>query len=53
MALRVPELLLLLSILVLLFGANRLPALGAGLGRGLRSFKRAVSGGGGVPRVEG
>lgn len=42
--LRMPELLLILAIVVLLFGATKLPALGAGLGHGLRSFKRSFSG---------
>jgi len=35
------ELLVILVILVLFFGANRLPQLGQGLGDGLRSFRRA------------
>jgi sec-independent protein translocase protein TatA len=39
-----PELLVIGFILVLLFGANKLPALGAGLGQGIRSFKKAFSG---------
>ena len=42
--LRMPELLIIGFILVLLFGANKLPALGAGLGQGLRSFKKAFGG---------
>jgi sec-independent protein translocase protein TatA len=42
--LRMPELLLILLIVVILFGATKLPALGAGLGQGLRSFKKAFSG---------
>ena len=42
--LRMPELLLILGIVVILFGATKLPALGAGLGQGLRSFKKAISG---------
>lgn len=42
--LRMPELLLILLIVVVLFGAKKLPALGAGLGNGIRSFKRAMSG---------
>jgi sec-independent protein translocase protein TatA len=44
MGLKMPELLLILLIVVILFGATRLPALGAGLGQGLRSFKKAFSG---------
>jgi sec-independent protein translocase protein TatA len=39
-----PELLIIGFILVLLFGANKLPALGAGLGQGIRSFKKAFGG---------
>ncbi|HSN91590.1 MAG TPA: twin-arginine translocase TatA/TatE family subunit [Anaeromyxobacteraceae bacterium] len=42
--LRMPELLLILGIVVILFGATKLPALGQGLGQGLRSFKKAFSG---------
>ncbi len=42
--LRMPELLLILLIVVILFGANKLPALGKGMGEGLRSFKKAFSG---------
>jgi sec-independent protein translocase protein TatA len=39
-----PELLIIGFVLVLLFGANKLPALGAGLGQGIRSFKKAYGG---------
>ncbi len=35
---------LLLMVLLLVFGAKRLPEMGKGLGDGLRSFKDAVSG---------
>ncbi len=41
LGLRMPELLLILAVVVLLFGANKLPQLGQGLGEGLRSFKKA------------
>ena len=37
-----PELIVILLILVLVFGASRLPALGEGLGKAIRSFKRGV-----------
>ncbi len=37
-----PELLVILVILVLLFGATRLPALGKGLGEGIRGFKDSM-----------
>ena len=42
----VPELLLLLLIVVLVFGASRLPALGKGFGEGIRNFKRGLRPGG-------
>jgi sec-independent protein translocase protein TatA len=35
------ELVVILIIVIVLFGANKLPQLGEGLGRGIRSFKRA------------
>jgi sec-independent protein translocase protein TatA len=35
---------LLLMVLLLVFGAKRLPEMGRGLGDGLRGFKEAVSG---------
>jgi len=37
----IPELLLILAILALLFGANRLPDMGRSLGRAIRGFKEA------------
>jgi sec-independent protein translocase protein TatA len=42
--LRMPELLLILAIVVILFGANKLPQIGAGLGQSIRGFKKAMSG---------
>jgi len=38
------ELLLIFGILVLLFGARKLPEIGKGLGEGIRSFKDALTG---------
>ena len=38
------ELLIILAIVVLVFGATRLPALGKGLGEGMRGFKDALKG---------
>lgn len=35
-----PELLIIFLVLLLLFGASKLPQLGSGLGEGLRSFKK-------------
>jgi sec-independent protein translocase protein TatA len=37
-----PELVLIVAILVLVFGANRLPELGRGLGKAIRGFKDAT-----------
>ena len=38
------EWLVLLAILVLLFGATKIPAVGKGLGEGIRNFKKALKG---------
>jgi sec-independent protein translocase protein TatA len=38
------KILLLILVLVLLFGAKRLPELGASLGKGIREFKGSLSG---------
>ena len=40
----VPELLLILVIVVLIFGAGRLPQLGKGIGEGIRNFKNSIRG---------
>ncbi len=37
-----PELILILAILMVVFGANRLPELGRGLGKAIRGFKDAT-----------
>jgi sec-independent protein translocase protein TatA len=37
-----PELLLLLGIVVILFGAGKIPQLGQGLGEGIRNFKQGM-----------
>jgi sec-independent protein translocase protein TatA len=44
LGLRLPELLLILAVVLIIFGANKLPQLGAGLGKGLQSFKKAFGG---------
>jgi sec-independent protein translocase protein TatA len=41
----VQELLVILLILVLLFGAAKLPQIGRGLGEGIRNFRRGVKDG--------
>ena len=40
----IQELLVILGICVLIFGARRLPELGSGLGRAIKNFKAGVSG---------
>ena len=40
----VPELLLVLVIVFLIFGVGRLPQLGKGLGEGIRNFKQSIRG---------
>jgi len=34
-----PEMLIILAIVILIFGANRLPELGRGIGAGIKNFK--------------
>ena len=38
------EMVLIFAVLLLLFGAKRLPELASGMGRGIRDFKRAING---------
>ena len=38
------EILIILAILLLVFGATRLPEIGKSLGKGIRSFKTSVTG---------
>jgi sec-independent protein translocase protein TatA len=40
----IPELLLILLIVLLVFGAGKLPAIGDALGRSIKNFKRASKG---------
>ncbi len=37
----VPELILILLILMVIFGANRLPEIGRGIGKAIKNFKEA------------
>ena len=37
------EILLILVVVMLLFGAKRLPEMGASIGKGIREFKRSLS----------
>ena len=38
------ELIIILVIILIIFGAGKLPEIGEGLGKGIRSFKKATSG---------
>jgi sec-independent protein translocase protein TatA len=38
------ELLIILAIVVVLFGARRLPEIGSGLGKAIKNFKTGISG---------
>ncbi len=44
-SLGVPELLIILFIVILVFGASRLPELGKGIGKGIKNFKDATRNG--------
>ncbi len=41
-SLGVPELLLILLLVIIIFGAGKLPQLGKGLGEGIRNFESAI-----------
>ncbi|TKJ33047.1 twin-arginine translocase TatA/TatE family subunit [bacterium (candidate division B38) B3_B38] len=43
-SLGLPEILLLVLIIILIFGAKRLPDIGRGLGKGIQNFKKALKG---------
>jgi sec-independent protein translocase protein TatA len=38
-----PEILLIMVIVLLVFGAKRLPEIGSSFGKGIREFKRSIS----------
>jgi len=40
----VPELIIILVIVLIIFGAGKLPEIGSGLGKGIRNFKKATKG---------
>lgn len=39
----VTELIIILAIVLVIFGAGKLPEIGAGLGKGIKNFKKATS----------
>jgi sec-independent protein translocase protein TatA len=43
-SLGVPELLLILLIVIIIFGAGKLPQLGKGLGEGIKNFRSSLKG---------
>ena len=43
-SLGVPELMIIFLIIVVLFGASRIPTIGRGLGEGIRNFRKGLKG---------
>jgi sec-independent protein translocase protein TatA len=41
-SLGVPELMIIFLIIIVLFGASRIPQIGRGLGEGIRNFKKGI-----------
>lgn len=37
-----PELIIILVIIIIIFGAGKLPELGSGVGKGIKNFKKAI-----------
>jgi len=44
-SLGIPELVIIFLIIIVLFGANRIPHIGKGLGEGIRNFKKGLKAG--------
>lgn len=38
-----PELIIILVIILIIFGAGKLPEIGSGIGKGIRNFKKATT----------
>ena len=38
-----PELIIILIIILIIFGAGKLPEIGSGIGRGIKNFKKSVT----------
>ncbi len=47
-----PELIIILVIIVIIFGAGKLPEIGAGIGKGIRNFKESVKDEKGAKQIE-
>ena len=45
MGIGIPELLIILAIIIVIFGASRLPEIGRGIGKGIKNFKDATKDG--------
>ncbi len=41
----VPELLIILVIIIIIFGVGKLPEIGSALGKGIKNFKKSINGG--------
>lgn len=39
----IPELIIILVIVLIIFGANKLPEIGGGMGRAIKNFKKATN----------
>ncbi|MDQ7032576.1 MAG: twin-arginine translocase TatA/TatE family subunit [Desulfonauticus sp.] len=39
----IPELIIILVIVLIIFGANKLPEIGTGMGKAIKNFKKATS----------
>lgn len=42
MGIGIPEFLIILAIIIVIFGASRLPEIGRGIGKGIKNFKEAT-----------
>ena len=42
MGLGLPEVIVIVLIIIMIFGANRLPEIGRGIGKGIRNFKESA-----------
>jgi sec-independent protein translocase protein TatA len=43
LGLGVPELIIILVLVLIVFGAGKLPEIGSGFGKGIRNFKKGIS----------